>query len=103
MVDCIQKLIVFFRQKQKQSNKYKNIGNALKEELTYANALDFVLIQIGKAIMDVDKQTGDLAKGFNITYNDLFAGGVFFNLSSTTSLEKTFFVELINSLFLVKR
>ena len=53
-----------------QTSKYRNIGIALKEELTYANLLDSVLIQIGKAILAVDKQTGDLAKGFNITYNE---------------------------------
>jgi len=52
-----------------QTNKYKNIGIALKEQITYTNLLDFVLLQIVKSIIDIDKQTGDLAKGFNITYN----------------------------------
>ena len=53
-----------------QSSKYRNIGESLKEQLTYSNLLDFILVQIGKAIMDVDKQTGQLAKGFNMTYNE---------------------------------
>jgi hypothetical protein len=53
-----------------QSSKYRNIGESLKEQLTYYNLLDFLLIQIGKAIIAVDKQTGDLAKGFNITYKE---------------------------------
>jgi hypothetical protein len=53
-----------------QQNKYKNIGESLKEQLTYANFLDFVLVQVGKAILSVDKQTGDLAKGFNISYKE---------------------------------
>jgi len=53
-----------------QTNRYKNIGIALKEQITYTNLLDFVLLQIVKSIIAVDKQTGDLAKGFNITYNE---------------------------------
>jgi hypothetical protein len=53
-----------------QSSKYRNIGESLKEQLTYSNLLDFILVQIGKAIIAVDKQTGDLAKGFNITYKE---------------------------------
>jgi hypothetical protein len=53
-----------------QTNKYKNIGNALKDQLTKTNLIDFALVEMVTTLINVDKQTGDLAKGFNITYNE---------------------------------
>jgi hypothetical protein len=49
----------------------RQLGAELIEVLTNpANLALFVILQIGKAILDVDKQTGQLAKGFNMTYNE---------------------------------
>jgi hemerythrin-like domain-containing protein len=49
----------------------RSLGNELKDVLTTpSNLLLYVMLQIGKAIIDVDKQTGALAKGFNITYSE---------------------------------
>ena len=53
-----------------QTSKYKNIGNALKDQLTKTNLIDFAIKQMVDALINVDKQTGDLAKGFNVTYNE---------------------------------
>jgi len=50
---------------------FGELGRQFKNILTNeANIFLFIITQIGKAILDVDKQTGDLAKGFNITYNE---------------------------------
>jgi hypothetical protein len=68
-----QKIQDFEDQNQKlstQTSKYKNIGNALKDQLTKTNLIDFAIKQMVDALINVDKQTGDLAKGFNVTYNE---------------------------------
>jgi len=53
-----------------QTSKYKNIGNALKAQLTLTNLLDFAITQIVDTLISVDKGAGELAKGFNMTYNE---------------------------------
>jgi uncharacterized membrane protein (DUF106 family) len=51
-----------------QTSKYKNIGNALKGQLTSFNAIDFVIMQLITAVLAVDKGAGDMAKNLNISY-----------------------------------
>jgi hypothetical protein len=53
-----------------QTNKYKNIGGALKDQLTTTNALDFSFKSFLDALIQSDKATGDLAKNLNITYQE---------------------------------
>ena len=53
-----------------QTSKYKNIGNALKAQLTSANLIDFAITQIVDALITSDKGAGELAKGFNMTYDE---------------------------------
>jgi len=51
-----------------QTSKYKNIGNALKDQLTTANLIDFSIKQMVDALIKADKSTGELAKSFGISY-----------------------------------
>lgn len=51
-----------------QTSKYKNIGNALKEQFTKANLIDFAIKEFVDALISGDKATGELAKGFNMSY-----------------------------------
>jgi hypothetical protein len=53
-----------------QSNKYKNIASSLKEQLTTANFLDFVLVQIVKSFLKLDTSIGNTAKSMGISYNE---------------------------------
>jgi len=53
-----------------QTSKYKNIGESLKNQITSFNLMDFLLIKMAIALINVDKATGDLAKSFNMTYKD---------------------------------
>ena len=52
-----------------QTSKYKNIGNALKDQLTKANLIDFAIKEFVDALIKGDKATGELAKGFNMSYS----------------------------------
>ena len=52
------------------STYFKVLGENAKSAFTQANMFQFVLLQIINTIIKIDKQTGDLAKGFNITYNE---------------------------------
>jgi len=51
-----------------QTSKYKNIGNALKDQLTTANLIDFSIKQMVDALIKTDKSTGELAKSFGTSY-----------------------------------
>ena len=51
-----------------QTSKYKNIGNALKDQLTTANLIDFSIKQMVDALIKADKSTGELAKSFGTSY-----------------------------------
>ena len=51
-----------------QTSKYKNIVNALKEQFTKANLIDFAIKEFVDALISGDKATGELAKGFNMSY-----------------------------------
>jgi hypothetical protein len=53
-----------------QTNKYKNIGNALKDQLTKANLIDFAIQQMVAALQKADNQTGQLAKAFGTSYSE---------------------------------
>jgi len=52
-----------------QTSKYRNIGNALKDQLTKANLIDFATKEFVDALINGDKATGELAKGFNMSYS----------------------------------
>jgi hypothetical protein len=52
-----------------QTSKYRNIGNALKDQLTKANLIDFAIKEFVDALINGDKATGELAKGFNMSYS----------------------------------
>ena len=53
-----------------QTDKYKNIGDALKEQFTKANLIDFAVKQMIEALKSVDSLAGDTAKQFNISYKE---------------------------------
>lgn len=53
-----------------QTNKYKNIGKALKEQLTYSNLLDLSIKLMIDALIKADASTGELAKSFGISYKE---------------------------------
>jgi hypothetical protein len=53
-----------------QTNKYKNIGDALKEQFTKANLIDFTIKLTVDALKSVDSLAGDTAKQFNLSYNE---------------------------------
>jgi hypothetical protein len=53
-----------------QTNKYKNIGDALKEQFTKANLIDFTIKQMAEAFKSVDSLAGDTAKQFNLSYKE---------------------------------
>lgn len=53
-----------------QTSKYKNIGNALKDQLTKANLIDFAIGQMVDALIKADTQTGQLAKAFGTSYSE---------------------------------
>ena len=53
-----------------QTNKYKNIGDALKEQFTKANLIDFAIKQFTDALKSVDSLAGDTAKQFNLSYKE---------------------------------
>lgn len=52
-----------------QTSKYKNIGKALGEQLTKANLIDFAIKEFTDALIKGDQATGELAKGFNMSYS----------------------------------
>ena len=52
-----------------QTSKYRNIGNALKDQLTKANLIDFAIKEFVDALIKGDKATGELARGFNMSYS----------------------------------
>lgn len=52
-----------------QTSKYRNIGASLKEQLTTANLVDFAIKEMVDALISGDKATGELAKGFNMSYS----------------------------------
>jgi hypothetical protein len=53
-----------------QTSKYKNIGKALKDQLTKANLIDFAIQQMVDALIKADTQTGQLAKAFGTSYSE---------------------------------
>jgi hypothetical protein len=53
-----------------QTSKYKNIGDALTDQLTKANLIDFAITQIFDALTKSDDQTGRLAKAFGTSYSE---------------------------------
>jgi hypothetical protein len=53
-----------------QTNKYKNIGKALTDQLTKTNLIDFALGQMVNALIKSDKETGELAKAFGTSYSE---------------------------------
>ena len=53
-----------------QTSKYKNIGNALTDQLTKANLIDFAIQQMFDALTKSDDQTGQLAKAFGTSYSE---------------------------------
>lgn len=55
---------------ESQTNKYKNILKAIKDQLTYANLIDMAFTQLVEAILITDKGAGELAKTMNMTYSE---------------------------------
>jgi hypothetical protein len=53
-----------------QTNKYKNIGQTLKDQLTTANIIDTVIKEMANALLKADKSTGELAKSFGTSYSE---------------------------------
>jgi hypothetical protein len=53
-----------------QTSKYKNIGDALTDQLTKANLIDFAIQQMFDALTKSDDQTGQLAKAFGTSYSE---------------------------------
>jgi hypothetical protein len=53
-----------------QTSKYKNIGNALKGQLTKVNLIDFAIKEMYTALISADKATGELAKSFGTSYSE---------------------------------
>lgn len=53
---------------EKQTNKYKNIAIALKEQITVANMTDFAIGNIVKSFLEVDSIVGNTAKSMGISY-----------------------------------
>lgn len=53
-----------------QSNKYKNIASSLKDQLTSANFLDFVLVQITQSFLKLDTSISNTAKQLGISYSE---------------------------------
>lgn len=54
----------------KKSNKYRNLASSLKEQLTSANFLDLILVQITKSFLKLDTSIGNTAKSMGISYNE---------------------------------
>jgi hypothetical protein len=52
----------------KQTNKYKNIAIALKEQITLTNMTDFAIGGIIKSFLEVDTMIGNTAKSLGISY-----------------------------------
>jgi hypothetical protein len=52
---------------ESQTSKYKNIGKALKEQLTSANLIDFVFVNLITAFNTSQKSIGELAKGLGLS------------------------------------
>jgi hypothetical protein len=52
---------------ESQTSKYKNIGKALKEQLTSANLIDFVFVNLITAFNTSQKSIGELAKGLGMS------------------------------------
>jgi hypothetical protein len=50
-----------------QTSKYKNIGNALKDQLTKFNAIDFILIGLIDGFNQSQKGIGEMAKGLGMS------------------------------------
>jgi hypothetical protein len=48
----------------------KQVGNNLSEQLTSANLIQLAIVESVDALMKADKSSGELAKGFNMSYND---------------------------------
>jgi hypothetical protein len=57
------------RELSDQSNKYKNIGNSVKDLLTTTNIIDFLIKEMTAALIKSDNAAGELAKSFGISYN----------------------------------
>jgi hypothetical protein len=66
----IQKLNSQNKELDTQTSKYKNIGNALTDQLTKANLIDFAIQQMFDALTKSDDQTGRLAKAFGTSYSE---------------------------------
>ena len=52
-----------------QTDKYKNIGNSVKDLFTTTNLVDLLIKEMVNALIKGDKATGELAKSFGISYN----------------------------------
>jgi hypothetical protein len=53
-----------------QTSRVKNIGEALKNQLTTTNLLDFAFVQLVKAFKASDTSTSDIAKNLNMSYSN---------------------------------
>jgi hypothetical protein len=53
-----------------QTSRVKNIGEALKNQLTTTNLLDFAFVQLVKAFKASDTSTSNIAKNLNMSYSN---------------------------------
>ena len=76
-------------------NPYINAGTSDNKSISVIGCS----VPAGKKIMvypsENDLGYSTYSTKFNITYSNLFAGGIFFNWNGSTSLNNTFFVEMI--------
>jgi hypothetical protein len=70
----------------KQTNKYKNIASALKEQLTSANLMDGAIALLTKNLISFDKFTGETAKNMGISYTQAVGLSKEFNSISMTTM-----------------
>lgn len=70
----------------KQTNKYKNIASALKEQLTSANLIDGAIALLTKNLLSFDKFTGETAKNMGISYTQAVGLSKEFNSISMTTM-----------------
>jgi hypothetical protein len=68
-----------------QSNKYKNVAIALKEQITLTNMTDFAIGGIIKSFLEVDTMIGNTAKSLGISYKESLGLNASFTVMAANS------------------
>jgi chlorite dismutase len=79
----------------KQTNKYKNIANSLKEQFTFANAVDFVFTNIASSFLKLNEAQTEFTRetGRNIPHLDTINSSLISSvdyIKTATSLTQQF-------------